>query len=202
MTAYTRFADSKETVVDRPRIIAPLALLITVAAVCYTAAVAVTGWLPGPGWLVQAVMHVGELLVVLALARTAAGQGAVARTGLAAAALGQATLAAAEVLWPQDAGLADLLFSVGPLLTGVGLIVAGTAVARGHRLAGRLRFAPAAVGAYVFAVLIPVLIGSGGPPAPAALWAIAGWDVLWAISAFAALGAARAPAAVPAAAAR
>jgi hypothetical protein len=49
------------------------------------------------------------------------------------------------------------------------------------------RVMPIAVGAYVFVVLIPALVGSGGPPAPAALWAIAGWEVLWALTAVAAL---------------
>jgi hypothetical protein len=102
------------------------------------------------------------------------------------------------VLWPRAAGLGDLLFSAGPLLTGVGLVVAGIAVARGRRLAGGWRFVPVAVGAYVFAVLMPVMIGSGGPPAPIALWTIAGWDVLWALTASAALGAAPAPAAASA----
>ncbi|MFC4997832.1 hypothetical protein ACFPIJ_08325 [Dactylosporangium cerinum] len=52
---------------------------------------------------------------------------------------------------------------------------------------GWRRWAPLAVGAYVLAALMPVMIGSGGPPAPAALWTIAGWDALWSLVAVAAL---------------
>jgi hypothetical protein len=172
---------------DRHRFLAPLALLITAAAVPYAAGAAVTGWEPRLGWLFQALIHAGELLAVLALALSPAGRGPAVRIGLGAALLGQATLTAAEVIWPRNAGLGDMLFTVGPLLTGVGLIVAGIAVVRGGILVGWPRFAPLAVGTYVFAVLIPVMIASGGPPAPAALWTIAAWDLLWVLTASTAL---------------
>jgi hypothetical protein len=35
--------------------------------------------------------------------------------------------------------------------------------------------------------MIPILIASGGPPAPAALWAICAWDLLWCATAAALL---------------
>jgi hypothetical protein len=160
------------------------ALLITAAAVPY----ALVGWEPAFGWLIQSVIHVGELLVVVALIRSGvAGPGRAARTGLGAAVLGQAALAGAEVIWPHYPDLGDALFGVGPMLTGVGLVVAGVQVLRQHRSADWRRFMPIAVGGYVFAVLMPVVIGSGGPPATAALLAIAGWDVLWALTAVAVL---------------
>jgi hypothetical protein len=38
---------------------------------------------------------------------------------------------------------------------------------------------PLALGRYTLLVLIPVMIGSGGPPAPLTLWTIAGLDLLW-----------------------
>ena len=164
------------------------ALALTLLAVLYAAGSAVTGWEPGLGWLLQAVIHVGELLAVLALALSgAAGNGKAARAGLAAAVLGQAVLAAAEVIYPRLPNLGNTLFAVGPLLTGVGLVTAGIAVVRARRWDGWQRFTPLAVGVYVFVALIPVLIGSGGPPAPAALWSIAAWDLLWALLALSVL---------------
>ena len=73
-------------------------------------------------------------------------------------ALGQATLACAEVTWPNSPDLANVLFGVGPMLTGVGLVVAGIRVLRGRRWTAWRRFTPIAVGAYVFTILTPVLI--------------------------------------------
>jgi hypothetical protein len=157
-----------------------IALPVTILAVLYAAGSALAGWEPSLGWLVQAVIHVGELLAVLALALSgAAGTSRTARVGLGAAVLGQAVLAAAEVVWPADPGLGDTLFGIAPILTGVGLIVAGIAVLRAGRWTGWRRFTPVVLGVYIFVVMTPVLIASGGPPAPASLWAITGWDVLW-----------------------
>ncbi len=77
------------------------AFVVTGLAVLYAAAVAVTGWEPSFGWLAQSVIHVGELLVVVALALSGvAGGGRPGRGGLVAAALGQGTMAMAEVVWP------------------------------------------------------------------------------------------------------
>ena len=164
------------------------ALVITTIAVLYAAGEALTGGEPSLGWLIQAVIHLGELLAVLALGLYgAAGTGRLARIGLGAALLGQAILTGAELTWPSNPDLGNVLFAVGPMLTGAGLVVAGSAVLRAGHWRGLPRFTPLAVGIYVFAVLIPVLIGSGGPPAPAALWAIGGWDLLWALTAVSAL---------------
>ena len=170
---------------------AATALVITVAAVLYSAVVALSGWEPRLGWLFQAVIHVGELLAVLALAWSNAAAGRVFQVAAGVAVLGQAVLAVAELIWPVLPDLGDTLFAVGPLLSGLGLIVAGVMVVRARQWQGWRRFAPLAVGAYVFVALIPVLIGSGGPPAPAAVWTICGWDVLWALTAAAALTGAR-----------
>ncbi|TQS46522.1 hypothetical protein [Cryptosporangium phraense] len=159
----------------RPRATAVAALLITAAGALYAAIVASTQWEPSLGWLVQAVIHVGELLAALALGLTVANR--VARGGLAAAVVGQALLAIAEVVYPGSPGLGDVLFGIGPMLTGVGLIVAGSVLVRGP---DRTVW-PLILGLYVFVVMTPVLIGTGGPPAPAAVWTIAGWDVLWAL---------------------
>ncbi|WP_123809636.1 hypothetical protein [Micromonospora globispora] len=55
-----------------------------------------------------------------------------------------------------------------------------TAASPGWALPGRpSRFLPLTLGLYTILVLIPVMIASGGPPAPPALWTIGGWDMLW-----------------------
>lgn len=178
------------------RTTALFALLVTAAAVCYAAAGALTGWEAASGWLIQAVIHLGELAAVVALALSgAAGSGLAARIGLGAAMMGQAVLVAAEVVEPGNPDLGDTLFGIGPVLTGLGLVVAGVVVLRHHRWAGWRRFTPVAIGVYTFLVLLPALITSGGPPAPVALGAIAGWDLLWCVLAAAVLAAVR-PAAV------
>jgi hypothetical protein len=165
-----------------PRSTAVAALVITSAGAVYAAVSALASWEPSVGWLLQAAIHVGELLAVMALVRVgAAGTGRAGRTGLGLAILGQATMAVAEVLWPIDHGLGDILFGVAPVLTGVGMIIAGVVTVRAGRLSGWQRFLPLTLGLFIFAVMTPVLIVSGGPPAPAALWVIVGWDLLWAL---------------------
>jgi len=156
------------------------ALLITGFAVIYAGGSALAGWEPSSGWLIQAIIHIGELLAVVALAFSGvAGHSRRARGGLAAAVVGQASMVAAEAIWPGNPGLGDVLFGVAPILTGAGLITAGLAVARARVWAGLSRFLPMILGLFTILVLIPVMIGSGGPPAPLALWTIAGWDLLW-----------------------
>ncbi len=67
----------------------------------------------------------------------AGGHGRVARVGLASAIVGQLIIAAAEVIWPSNRDLGDVLFSVSPILTGAGLVTAGVAVIRGKSGPGR-----------------------------------------------------------------
>lgn len=55
----------------------------------------------------------------------AGGHGRVARVGLASAIVGQLIIAAAEVIWPSNRDLGDVLFSVSPILTGAGLVTVG-----------------------------------------------------------------------------
>jgi hypothetical protein len=88
---------------------------------------------------------------------------------LASAIVGQLIIAAAEVIWPGNRDLGDVLFSVSPILTGAGLVTAGVAIRAGV-WARPSRFLPLTLGLYTILVLIPVMIASGGPPAPLALW--------------------------------
>jgi len=165
---------------DKSRASAVAALLITGSAIVYVVGSAVAGWEPSSGWLIQAIIHVGELLAVVALVFSdAGGRSRIARGGLAAAIVGQVIIAAAEVIWPSAPDLGDVLFSVSPIVTGAGLITAGVAILRAGVWAGSSRFLPLALGLYTILVLIPVMIGSGGPPAPLALWTIGAWDLLW-----------------------
>ena len=71
--------------------------------------------------------------------------------------------------------LGNILFAIAPILTGAGLITAGITLWP----ADRSRWLPLALGGYTIAVLIPVEIATGGPPATLALASIAVWDVLW-----------------------
>ena len=162
------------------RTAAIVCIAITACAVLYAAAVALTGWEPSLGYLAQAVIHLGELAAVIALAlSSAAGNGWLARIGLGAAMLGQVLLVAAELIHPSSPDIGDQMFNVGPPLSAIGLLLAGVAVIRSRRWTSWHRFTPLVAGAYVFVVLIPVLIVSGAPPAPSAVWAIAGWEVCW-----------------------
>lgn len=137
-------------------------------------------WEPSWGYLAQAVIHIGELAGVLALLWCgAAGAGALARIGIGAAVVGQVLLVVAELTYPSAPADGDPLFSVGPLLSGLGLILAGIAVLRAGRWTGWPRFVPLTLGIYVPVIMIPAIIVSGGPPASGALVALAVWDVLW-----------------------
>lgn len=69
--------------------------------------------------------------------------------------------------------------ALSPILTGAGLVTAGVAIIRAGVWARPSRFLPLTPGLYAVLVLIPVMIASGGPPAPLALWTIGGWDMLW-----------------------
>jgi hypothetical protein len=162
------------------RTLALVAVGVTAVIAIYALVVAFTAAEPSWGYLLQTLGHLGELAAVVALALTgAAGPGPLGRIGLGVAALGEALLAVAELVYPADPGVGDQLFTIAPLLSGIGMIVAGIAVLRAGRWSGWHRFVPLAVGVWVLAVMTPTLIASGGPPAFAAVLTIAAWDVLW-----------------------
>jgi hypothetical protein len=81
------------------RVSALIAVPVTAIAVLYAAASAAFSWEPSLGWLIQALIHLGELAAVVALASSGAvGASRPGRTGLAVAATGQIVLAVAEVV--------------------------------------------------------------------------------------------------------
>ncbi|GLZ50324.1 hypothetical protein Acsp06_65090 [Actinomycetospora sp. NBRC 106375] len=162
------------------RTFALVGVVITVLAALFAAVGALTGWEPPWGFLAQAVIHLGELAVVIAVALSgAAGRGWLARIGLGAAIIGQVLLVAAELIYPVSPDVGDQIFYVAPLLSAIGLILAGIAVLSARRWSGWRRFTPMLVGLWSLVVLTPALIASGGPPAPLALWAITGWELCW-----------------------
>jgi hypothetical protein len=164
------------------RAAALITALITGLAAVYILALLLG--LEDPGWayLPRGLIHLGELAAVVALALCgAAGPGGLARIGLGAAGLGQLMLAVAEVITASSPGTSDALFAIAPNLVGLGLILAGVAIIRTGRWTGWRRYVTLALGLYVFVVMTPVIIASGGPPAVAALWTLAVWEVLWAL---------------------
>lgn len=170
---------------DSVRLIRAYALVCTVVTTCgavYAGSIATTGWEPSWGFAVQALLHAAVLVGILGLARSGAvGEARWGRLGIAGAVVGFALLALAELTYPVFPGLADPMFTIAPLLAGVGMVLAGAAVVRAGRWASWHRYMPLAAGVYVFAVLTPALVISGGPPAPLGLWAIAGWEAGWAL---------------------
>ena len=101
--------------------------------------------------------------------------------------LGALLFAVAEVITPGAPGASETLFAIAPNLAGLGLILAGVAVLRTGLWAGWRRWVTLALGVYVFAVLIPLVIATGGPPAYAAIAGLLVWQVLWVLIAVAVL---------------
>jgi hypothetical protein len=167
---------------------AMVAVAVTGIATAYTLALLLG--MPDPDWayLPRAVVHLGELAAVLAVAMSgAAGTGWLGRVGTGAAGLGLVLLAVAEAITFSSPDLSLTLFTIGPNLVGIGLIVVGIAVVRAGRFTGWRRYPVLALGVYVFVVMTPLIIASGGPPAPAGLVALLGWEVLWVLVAVAVL---------------
>lgn len=168
------------------RAVAWVAAVITGLAVVYT--VALLAGMPDPDAAVygRVVMHLGELAAVVALALCgAAGSGWLARVGLTMAGLGQLMMAVGELFGSGPTG--DALFAVAPNLTGLGLILTGIAVIRAGVWSGWRRWITLVFGIYVFVPLAPMIIASGGPPAPLALVGLLAWEVLWVLLATAVL---------------
>lgn len=170
------------------RTAASIAAGVTAVAVVYTVALLMGVNDPDWAYLARPIIHLGEFTAVVALGLSgAAGPGRLGRIGIGAAALGTLVLAVAEVVYESSSAVGEALFGVGPTLVGIGLILAGVAVVRTALWNGWQRYITLVLGIYIFVVMTPVLIASGGPPAVPALWALAGWQVLWVLIAVAVL---------------
>lgn len=160
------------------RTVAWVAAVITGLGVVYIVGLLLGMPDPAVAGFGRAVLHLGELAAVVALALCGAGgTGWLLRAGVTLAGLGQLALAVGE---PVGAGpVADALFAAGPNLTGLGLILTGIAVVRNGAWTGWRRWITLVCGIYVFVALTPMIIASGGPPAPPALAGLLGWEILW-----------------------
>ncbi|GAA1871403.1 hypothetical protein GCM10009836_60260 [Pseudonocardia ailaonensis] len=161
---------------------------LTGLATVYVVALLVGMQDPGWAYAARGLIHLAELAVLLGVVGSgAAGRGVLARIGAGLAGLGLVGMAVAEVLTNAAPGPSDLLFSIAPNLVGIGLILVGVAVIRAGVWSGWRRFVVLALGIVVFVVMTPLLIVSGGPPAPAGLVAVLVWEALWTLIGVAAL---------------
>ncbi len=113
--------------------------------------------------------HVLLLVGILGLARSgAAGTGLLGRVGLWISLLGMAALTLCEVgamtlatsPYPSPGtDFMDMAYGVASILIGVGLTLAGLAVARAGEWAGWRRFVPLICGVAVFVIVIPGVFG-------------------------------------------
>jgi hypothetical protein len=177
------------------RAVAVVAAVITGLATAYT--VALLLGMPDPDWayLARGLIHVGELATFIALGLAgAAGTGLLGRLGIGVGVLGALLLAFAEVTTLSAPGTSETLFAIAPTLVGIGLVLAGIAVVRTGRWTGWRRWVTLALGVYVFVVLTPLIITSGGPPAPPAIAGLLVWQVLWVLIAVAVVVEAQRPA--------
>ena len=120
--------------------------------------------------LVFILNHVLLLVGILGLARTgAAGTGLFGRVGLWISVVGMATLTLCEVgamtlaTSPYPSPRTDFMdtsFGVASILIGVGLVLAGVAVARVGEWGGWHRFVALNCGVAVFVIVIPGVFGS------------------------------------------
>jgi hypothetical protein len=126
------------------------------------------------------VVHLTRVVGVLGLAWSGRiGPGGPARFGLGTAVVGTAIYVPAEVLYATAPGLRSMLdavaYPLATVLAGLGLLIVGVAVLRGREWTGPGRFTPLLAGAYVFAVLLPLLMA--GPTV--GVLAIGGWGACW-----------------------
>ncbi len=96
-------------------------------------------------------------------------------------------LSVAELVFAASPNVGNAMFAVAPLLSGLGMIMAGIAVVRAGTWSGVRRLLPLLVGAWILVPATPVMIITGGPPDLLALAVIIVWDVLWALTGVAVL---------------
>ncbi|GAA2889984.1 hypothetical protein GCM10010472_55590 [Pseudonocardia halophobica] len=158
---------------------AVLCVVGALGAVLFSAAL-LAGFAPADESPYLLPIYVATLAGVVALALTGAAAGGTGRVGVALAIVGLLGFIAAEAASPGPTG--DALYAVVPLLTALGMLLAGAAVLRSGRWSGWHRVVPLLVGAWIVVVAVPVIIltGGPGPGAPAAVTALGVWHLLWA----------------------
>ncbi|MDF2975387.1 MAG: hypothetical protein K0S40_115 [Actinomycetospora sp.] len=126
-------------------------------------------------------IYVASLAGVAALALVGAAPGPTGRAGVVVAAVGLLGFVTAEILAPTPAG--EALYTVVPLVTALGMVLAGIAVLRAGRWSGWRQYAPLALGLWILVMVVPVIVlvgdPGGGGMAAAAVAVIGAWHVLW-----------------------
>ena len=133
------------------------------------------------------VQHLGLVAGIVGLWATgAAGTSRWARGGLVAAIAGMLMLAVTE-LWAitkadatypsSETDPLDAAYGVDSILCGLGLVVAGVAVARAGRWTAWRRWVPLVIGVWVFVPMTPMIVAGFVP----ARLGIVGWMVLFAV---------------------
>jgi hypothetical protein len=124
----------------------------------------------------NAISHLLTLVGVVGLARLgAAGRGRLASSGLVGTVLGLAVLTLAEFVSVPSESNAEAFYSVGTLLTGLGLILVGVAMLRDGRWTGWRRFTPLACGLFLLLIVVPALFMPGFVPH----YALGAWGICW-----------------------
>ena len=163
---------SSSSVTHRPSVAVtaavPGGLVIAVLGAMAAFAPALTD---GLWWFLAAA--VGAALLCAAIVGLRAQASGLARPALAVAAVGMALFALAHVYTLVDVDTAILLFSVFLVVTSLGMIVAGIAIARAWR--GPARFVPLLCGVWPLAT-IPAGAAFGDVPH---FGAIAVWGLCW-----------------------
>lgn len=144
-------------------------------------------------------IYVATLAGVAALALTGAASVGTGRAGVGIAVAGLLGFVVAEVTAPGPTS--DALYGIAPLVTALGMVLAGVAVLRSGRWSGWHRYVPLVVGAWIVVVVTPVIVLAGDPGtggAGAAVAAIGAWHLLWTALGVAVLAETRSPERVPA----
>lgn len=126
-------------------------------------------------------IYVATLAGVAALALTGAAAGGIGRAGVGIAVAGLVGFVVAEVTAPGPTS--DALYALVPLVTALGMVLAGIAVLRSGRWSSWHRYVPLVVGGWIVVVVVPVIVLAGDPGtggAAAAVAAIGAWHLLWA----------------------
>lgn len=117
------------------------------------------------------------LAPVAALSRSGLAEGRrTPRLGLIAAGAGWILYAVAQFLLQVDVNLAErVLFPIGTVIIGVGMITVGVGVLRSLRWTGWRRAVPLICGLYPFVVIFPSFASTGEPN----FLVLSGWGVCW-----------------------
>lgn len=150
------------------------------------------GVLPRHDLRLLSLLSLADLLVALAVIGIwrigAAGDGALARSGLALSVLGLLLDAPGEVLTEAARPIATALSSAGTIAAALGFVLLGSAVLRTRRWTGWHRFVVLALGLYVPLILFPALALKQGADVAFALLGV--WYVLVGVAIWSELSAA------------